>query len=65
LQEENGKAESNATLDVVMDANDEPGSENTISITVWSKDGNLLFSTNLDGMQTVLQGLDRGNLRVH
>jgi hypothetical protein len=57
--------EGNATLQMVMKDNGEPGSEDTLGITLWSKNGDLLFSSNWSGVETFDQILDGGNLRVH
>jgi cell wall-associated NlpC family hydrolase len=54
----------NAILNVVMKDNGEPGSADLIGISLWSKDGELLFSNNWDGTQTVKVTLDGGNLSV-
>jgi len=53
----------NAMLDLVMKDNGEP--VELQSITVWSKDDELLFSSRWDGLKTLLQELDGGNLQVH
>ncbi len=55
----------NATLHMIMKDNGEPGSEDTIGVTLWSKNGNLLFSSNWSGVETLDQILDGGNLKVH
>ena len=57
--------EGNATLQVRMKDNGEPGSTDLIGFTLWSSDGSLLFSSNWDGIQTIQQVLDGGNLQVH
>jgi hypothetical protein len=54
----------NATLNIVMKDNGEPGSTDLIGISLWSKDGELLFSSNWDGKQTVKQLLNGGNLSI-
>lgn len=55
----------NATLQVTMTDNGEPGKNDKIAITVWDKDGGLWFSSNWTGLKTVEQLLGGGNLVVH
>ncbi|MEK6799281.1 MAG: carboxypeptidase regulatory-like domain-containing protein [Planctomycetota bacterium] len=57
--------DSNATLQVTMDDNGEPGSTDTMGITIWNKDGGLWYASKWDGVKTVEQLLDGGNLVVH
>jgi len=57
--------DGNATLQVTMTDNGEPGSSDTIGITVWNKSGGLWFSSNWTGTKTVEQLLGGGNLVVH
>ena len=47
-----------------MDDNGDPGSTDTIGITVWDKNGGLWFSSRWSGTTTVEQRLDGGNLKV-
>jgi hypothetical protein len=47
-----------------MKDNGEPGSADLIGISLWSKDGKLLFSSNWSGTKTVQQLLNGGNLSV-
>ncbi|MDH4117763.1 MAG: ExeM/NucH family extracellular endonuclease, partial [Acidimicrobiia bacterium] len=54
----------NATLQLTLDDNGDPGSADTIGITVWDKDGGMWFSSRFDGVKTVSQTLDGGNVRV-
>ena len=56
---------SSATLQLKMKDNGEPGSADVFSITVWSKSGALLFSSNWNGVKTIEQTLQGGNLQVH
>jgi len=56
--------DGNATLQVTMDDNGEPGSSDTLGITVWNKSGGLWFASRWDGARTVEQLLDGGNLVV-
>lgn len=54
----------NLTLQVTMTDRGEPGSDDTIGITLW--DGSkLLFSSEWNGAKTVEQNLGGGNLVVH
>ncbi len=63
--------DGNATLQVVMTDHGEPGSSDTIGITVWNKSGGLWFSSKWNGTNTVEQLLGApskpggGNLVVH
>jgi hypothetical protein len=56
--------EGNATLQMTMDDNGEPGSSDTLGITVWNKNGGLWFSSNWNGVKTIEQLLGGGNLQV-
>jgi hypothetical protein len=56
--------DGNATLQVTMTDNGEPGANDTIGISVWSKSGPLWFSSNWTGTKTVEQKLGGGNLAV-
>jgi hypothetical protein len=54
----------NLTLQVTLTDKGEPGSSDTLAVTLW--DGNtLLFSSEWDGAQTLEQLLGGGNLVVH
>jgi hypothetical protein len=55
----------NAVLQITMDDNGEPGAADLLGITLWKKDGGLWFASKWDGVQTVQQALDGGNLVVH
>lgn len=55
----------NATLLVTMTDNGQPGSADTIGITLWSKSGGLYYSSQRDGVITVKQLLSGRNLVVH
>jgi hypothetical protein len=59
--------DGNATLEVVMTDRGEPGSSDTIGITVWDKNGLLWFSSNWSTStgKTLEQVLNGGNLVVH
>ena len=57
--------DGNATVQVVMTGNQTPGTNNTIGITAWSKDGTMWFSSNWSGTTTLEQNLTGGNLVVH
>jgi hypothetical protein len=54
----------NATLQIGMDDYGEPGTDDTIGITVWKGNGGLWFASKWDGTQTVQQALNGGNLVV-
>ena len=56
--------DGNATLQVTMTDAGEPGSSDTIGITVWNKNGGLYFSSNWTGTKTAEQLLAGGNLVV-
>ena len=56
---------SGALLNVVMKDKGEPGSTDLVGFTLWSKNGALLFSSNWNGVETIQQVLDGGNLAVH
>jgi hypothetical protein len=56
--------EVNATLQVTLTDRGEPGSSDTIGITVWGKNGKLWFSNNWSGTKTVEQTIGGGNLAV-
>ena len=57
--------DGNATLQVTMTDKGEPGSSDTIAITVWNKSGGVWFSSNWDGVRTIEQTIGGGNLVVH
>jgi hypothetical protein len=54
-----------ASLQVTMHDNGDPGSSDTIGITVWNKSGGMWFSSNWNGSATIEQLLGGGNLVVH
>src|ERR1041384_8315556 len=56
--------DGNATLQVTMTDNGEPGSSDTIAITVWNKSGGLWFSSKGSGRKTLEQVLGGGNRQV-
>jgi len=56
--------DGNATLQVTMTDNGEPGSNDTISITVFNKSGGVWFTSNWNGTSYVEQKLGGGNLQV-
>ena len=57
--------DGNASLQINMTDNGEPGDEDLIAITIWDKKGGLWYASNWDGTYTVQQLLDGGNLAVH
>jgi hypothetical protein len=56
--------DGNATLQVVMTDKGEPGSADSIAITLWNKDGGMWFASKWDGVKTVEQTLSGGNLQI-
>jgi hypothetical protein len=56
--------DGNATLQVTMTDKGEPGSADTIGITLWNKAGGLWFSSRYENARTVEQLLGGGNLVV-
>ena len=56
--------EGNATLQLWVTDNGEPGISDTLAIQVLSKDGGTWFTSNWDGTRTVEQVLGGGNLSV-
>jgi MBG domain (YGX type) len=56
--------DGNATLQVTMTDQGEPGSTDSIAITVWNKSGGVWFSSNWNGTKTIEQTLGGGNLQV-
>jgi hypothetical protein len=56
--------DGNASLQVTMTDRGEPGKDDTIGITVWSKNGGLWFSSNWVSPKTVEQVLGGGNVVV-
>ena len=57
--------DGNGTLQVTMTDKGEPGSSDSISVTLWNKTGGLWFSSNWTGTKTIEQLLGGGNLVVH
>lgn len=57
--------DGNASLQVKMTDMGEPGSSDSIAITVWDKNGGLWFASNWNGTTTIKQVLAGGNLKVH
>ncbi len=56
--------DGNAALQMTLTDNGEPGSSDSIAITLWNKNGGLWYSSNWDGIKTIEQNLDGGNLVV-
>jgi len=56
--------DGNAALQMTLTDNGEPGSSDSIAITLWNKKGGLWYSSNWDGIKTIEQKLDGGNLVV-
>ncbi len=57
--------DGNATLQVKMIDNGQPGNTDSIAITVWNKNGGLWYSSNWNSTTTIKQVLDGGNLNVN
>jgi uncharacterized repeat protein (TIGR01451 family) len=57
--------DGNATLQVTLTDNGEPGANDSIGITLWDKNGGLWFSSKWDGTKTVEQTLGGGNVVAH
>jgi hypothetical protein len=57
--------DGNATLQVTMTDNGEPGKTDKIGITLYNKLGGVYFSSNWDGIKTIEQTIAGGNLVVH
>jgi hypothetical protein len=57
--------DGNAALQVIMTDKGEPGSTDSIAITVGNKAGGLWFASNFNGVKTLEQTLGGGNLVVH
>ena len=56
--------EGNAVLQVTLTDRGEPGSSDSIAITLWDKNGGLWFSSSRNGTGTVEQNLGGGNLQA-
>jgi hypothetical protein len=56
--------DGNASLQLTMTDRGEPGTNDTLSITVWNKAGGLWFANTWDGKKTVEQPLGGGSLAV-
>ena len=57
--------EDGATLLATFVDNGEPGSSDTIAISVIGKNGGLLFSSHWSGKQTSDQVIEGGNVQIH
>ena len=57
--------DGNAALQITLTDKGEPGSNDSIAITVWNKSGGLWFASKWDGAKTVEQVVAGGNLVVH
>jgi probable HAF family extracellular repeat protein len=57
--------DGNGTLQIKLTDMGEPGKSDTISLTIWNKNGGLWFASNWDGTKTIEQLLGGGNLVVH
>jgi hypothetical protein len=56
--------EGNASLQVTLTDAGEPGTADTLAITLWNREGGLWFASQWDGAKTVEQALGGGNLQV-
>ena len=57
--------DGNATLTVTMTDKGEPGSSDSIGITLYNKSGGVWYTSYWSGTQTVEQTIGGGNLVVH
>ncbi|HLG33432.1 MAG TPA: M12 family metallo-peptidase [Bacteroidia bacterium] len=57
--------DGNATMQVKMRDNGEPGTSDSIAITIWNKQGGLWYSSNWNSTLTIRQVLAAGNLRLN
>lgn len=56
--------EGNATLNIVMKDNGEPGTTDLLGISLWSKNKTLLYSSNWIGTKTEIITIDGGNVNI-
>jgi hypothetical protein len=56
--------DGNAILQLTLTDNGEPGTTDTVGITLWNKSGGLWFASRWDGTKTVEEVLSGGNLVV-
>jgi len=56
--------DGNALLQIAMTDAGEPGSSDTLGVTLWTKQGALWFSSSWSGTKTIEQLLGAGNLQV-
>jgi YD repeat-containing protein len=57
--------DSNATVFASFVDNGEPGSNDTLAVTLLAKNGGLWFSSKWNGSRTIDQTIDGGNINVH
>ena len=57
--------DSNATVFASFVDNGEPGTNDTLALTLLTKNGGLLFSSKWNGSRTIDQTIDGGNINVH
>ena len=57
--------EGNGILTITMTDLGEPGDMDSIAIALWRRSGELLFSNNWSGAETLGQILDGGNIAIH
>lgn len=54
----------NATIQLVMADLGEPGTYDVLAVTVWNNTGGLWFSSNWNGVKTLEQQIENGNIQV-
>ncbi len=59
------RVETNATFQVKLTDNGNPGFLDTLALTVWDSAGQLWLASNWDGTKTVEDEISGGNLKVH
>jgi hypothetical protein len=55
----------NGSLQIKFTDRGEPGTADSIAITIWKKNGGLWYSSNWNSTTTVEQNLDAGNLKIN
>jgi uncharacterized repeat protein (TIGR03803 family) len=60
-----GTVVPNATVEVQVTDNGEPGTNDRIAITVWDMPGKLWFASNWNGAAAQQQQLAKGNVQIH
>jgi hypothetical protein len=57
--------DANATLQIAITDRGEPGTADSIAITIWKRKGGLWFSSAWNGTRTVETAIETGNINVH